>query len=131
MAKPKRPVFAFGNDNLLFIELAEVMNSLIAMWEGLTLVTYPNDTRTYIRVTNAIACCRDEAKYHSSDKYKRLPVPPTGFDGNITTEVLTPALVAGDRGRACRPNRRINQDLINRRRMRRVMPPPPRQHPTQ
>jgi hypothetical protein len=123
MAKPKRSVFAVGKDNVLCVKVAAVMSPICALIDGLTLVFFGKGKTAYLRVTDAIACCRDEAKYHSPDKYKRLPVPPTEFDENISSEVPTPALVAGDRGRACRPNRRIDQDLINRRQTPRVMPP--------
>ena len=70
--KKSRTLFADTDDGRLFVRAEAVMTPLVALVDGVRLVSFGREKSTYIEVDEAIAWCRKESAFHSKEKYEKM-----------------------------------------------------------
>lgn len=71
MSKKPKTMFA-ECDGKLYVKTIGVMNPMIPMIDGLPIIMFKGDNRTYLSVDVAIDWCRKEAEHHSRKKYETI-----------------------------------------------------------
>ena len=71
MKKPKT-YFASTPDGTCYVQIRAIMNPMCALIDGLPITQFKKDKQWYMKATEAIAWCQNEAKCHSEKKYATI-----------------------------------------------------------
>ncbi len=70
MKKSRPTPFVVDKDDRLLVRADAVMHPLIPFVDGLAVTVFKGDGHVYLDVDAAIAWCKNEAQYHTKDKYQ-------------------------------------------------------------
>lgn len=70
-ARAERTPFAYHEPTgEKFVQVAAIMSPLIPFIDGIAVVTFPGDKKTYLKLADAIAWVEKEMQHHSREKYE-------------------------------------------------------------
>ena len=82
MAKRKYTQFVTDGDGNKFVHADAIMSPMVPLIDGLTLVHFKGDKKTYLRLDDAIGWVTEEMKHHSREKYEKVLTVLSRFKNN-------------------------------------------------